>query len=432
MADVEAAGDAYALAQSVARRSYGRLLAFVAARTRDIAAAEDALGDAFAAALAHWPADGVPDNPEAWLLTAARRRAVDGARRQATQAAASDELLALAQPGHEEHADLAALLPERVGADGAPQAIPDDRLRLMFACAHPGIAAELRAPLILQTVLGFDAASIASAFRVAPSTMGQRLSRCKARIRQAGIPFRVPDAHELPARLDAVLAAVYTAYSDGWSDPVGTQAHRRAMAEEALWLGRLTAALLPDQPEALGLVALMLYLDSRRVARRDSEGEFVPLESQDTTRWDHAMLGEAEQLLQQAAACKRMGRYQLEAAVQSAHAARRLGATTDWPAIVALYRALGDMTGSPIVVINRAVAMAHTEGPRAALDALAAVADDERIATYQPYWAARAELLMQAGEAAAAHAAYQQAIGLEIDPAVRRFLQRRAALVPSG
>ena len=431
MADVGTT-DAYALAQSVARRSYGRLLAFVAARTRDIAAAEDALGDAFAAALAHWPLEGVPENPEAWLLTAARRRALDGARRQATQAAASDELLALAQPGHAEHADLAALLPCVVGADGTPQAIPDDRLRLMFACAHPGIAAELRAPLILQTVLGFDAASIASAFRVAPSTMGQRLSRGKARIRLAGIPFRVPDAHELPDRLDAVLAAVYAAYSDGWSDPVGTQVHRRAMAEEALWLGRLTAALLPGQPEALGLLALMLYLESRRIARRDSDGEFVPLESQDTATWDNAMLVEAEQLLQQAASCGSMGRYQLEAAVQSAHAARRLGMATDWPAIVALYGALGDITGSPIVVINRAVALAHTEGALAALAALQAVADDQRIATYQPYWAARAELLTQSGQAEAARAAYLQAIGLEIDPAVRRFLQRRAAMVPPG
>lgn len=427
MADVGAPEDAYALAQSVARRSYGRLLAFVAARTRDIAAAEDALGDAFAAALAHWPVDGVPANPEAWLLTAARRRAVDGARRQETQAAASDELLALAQPGHEEHADLAALLPSSVGADGTPQAIPDDRLRLMFACAHPGIAAELRAPLILQTVLGFDAASIASAFRVAPSTMGQRLSRGKVRIRQAGIPFRVPDAYELPERLDAVLAAVYTAYSDGWSDPTGTQAHHRAMAGEVLWLGRLTAALLPDQPEALGLLALMLYLESRRVARRDAEGEFVPLESQDTSVWDSAMLDEAESLLQQAAAAGRTGRYQLEAAVQSAHTARRRGKPTDWPAIVALYGALGDITASPIVAINRAVALAHTAGPLAALQALEEVAEDERIATYQPYWAARAELLMQSGQADAARLAYLQAIGLEIDPAVRRFLQRRAA-----
>lgn len=429
MADVGSA-DAYALAQSVARRSYGRLLAFVAARTRDIASAEDALGDAFAAALSHWPADGVPANPEAWLLTAARRRALDGFRHQAIEAAASGQLETLAQPGYAEHADLAALLPSAVGADGNPQAIPDDRLRLMFACAHPGIAAELRAPLILQTVLGFDAASIASAFRVAPSTMGQRLSRGKARIRQAGIPFRVPDAHELPERLDAVLAAVYAAYSDGWSDPTGTQALRRAMAEEALWLGRLTAALLPDQPEALGLLALMLYLESRRFARRDAQGEFVPLESQDIDVWDSAMLDEAESLLQQAAAAGRAGRYQLEAAVQSAHTARRLGKPTDWPAIVALYGALGEITASPVVAINRAVALAHTAGPLAALEALQVVADDARIATYQPYWAARAELLTQSRHTDAARAAYQQAIGLEMDPAVRRFLQRRAALVP--
>ena len=431
MADVGST-DAYALAQSVARRSYGRLLAFVAARTHDIAAAEDALGDAFAAALSHWPADGVPANPEAWLLTAARHRALDGFRHRAIEAAASAQLETLAQPGHDPHADLAALLPSAIGADGNPKAIPDDRLRLMFACAHPGIAAELRAPLILQTVLGFDAASIASAFRVAPSTMGQRLSRGKARIRQAGIPFRVPDAHDLAERLDAVLAAVYAAYSDGWTDPTGTQAQRRAMAGEALWLGRLTAALLPDQPEAQGLLALMLYLESRRIARRDAEGEYVPLESQDVALWDNAMQDESEQLLQQAAGAGHIGRYQLEAAVQSAHTARRLGKPTDWPAIVALYGALGEVTASPIVAINRAVALSHTEGPLAALQALQEVAEDRRVANYQPYWAARAELLMQSQQPAAARAAYQQAIGLEIDPAVRRFLQRRAALESPG
>ncbi len=409
-----------ALAEVAARRNYGRLLAFVAARTRDIAAAEDALAEAFAAALRHWPQDGVPDKPQAWLLTAARRRLIDVARRQATQDAAAQELLVLAQ-------DDAADVDGSVAGSDAAAAIPDDRLRLMFACAHPGIAPELRAPLMLQTILGFDAASIASAFRVAPAAMAQRLVRGKARIRQTGIPFRVPDADELPERLGAVLAAVYAAYSDGWSDPLGTQAHRRAMAEESIWLVRLIVRLLPDEPEAIGLLALMLYLESRRVARRDALGEFVPLELQEVALWDGALIDEAEALLRRAVAMGRLGRYQLEAALQSAHAARRVAGATDWPAIVGLYDALLLLSASPVVAINRAVALAQAEGAAAGLAVLQALAGDARIADYQPYWAARAELLVRSGLHDQAQAAYAQAIGLEIDPAVRRFLQRQAA-----
>ncbi len=426
---------AQALADAAARRSYGRLLAFVAARTRDIAAAEDALSEAFASALAQWPQQGVPDNPAAWLLTAARRRLIDGARRQATQDGAADELLALAQPGFDA---------DRVDGMGGrnTDAIPDDRLRLMFACAHPGIAADLRAPLMLQTVLGFDAATIGSAFRVAPSAMSQRLVRGKLRIRQAGIPFQVPEHHQLPERLQAVLAAVYAVYSDGWSDPLGTQAQRRSLAEEAVWLGRLIVALLPDEPEALGLLALMLYLDSRRMARRDDQGEFVPLELQDTALWDSTLIREAEALLHRAVALcwrvgpaavagppdlQRIGRYQLEAALQSAHAERRLGGAIDWQAIVQLYDGLLLLTDSPVVAINRAVALAQAQGPEVGWAALQAVADDARVADYQPHWAARAELLARLDRRDDAQAAYRRAIGLEIDPAVRRFLLRRAA-----
>lgn len=410
---VDDAGDtASRAAEAVARRSRGRLLAFLAARSRDIAAAEDALSEAFAAALAHWPAEGVPHNPEAWLLTAARRKLIDAARRQGTQAEAADELLVLAQPGF---------------GDAAPLAIPDERLRLLFACAHPGIAPALRAPLMLQTVLGLDAAAIGQAFRVPPATMGQRLVRGKARIREAGIPFRVPEPHELPDRLDAVLAAVYAAYSEGWCDPGGAQPQRRTLAEEALWLGRLIASLLPAEPEALGLLALMLYLESRRLARRDAAGEFVPLAVQDTQLWDAAQIDEAERALRLAASLGRPGRYQLEAAVQSAHARPRGGGPADWPAVVQLYDALQLLTGSPVVAINRAVALSRTAGAEAGLRALQAVADDPRVTTYQPYWAARADLLAQTGHTGLALAAYQQAIGLEIDPAVRRFLQRRSA-----
>jgi RNA polymerase sigma-70 factor (ECF subfamily) len=400
-------------AEAVARRSYGKLVALLAARTRDLAAAEDALADAFTSALTAWPASGVPDNPEAWLLTAARRKSIDAARKRRRSEEASDHLKLIAD-------ELAAVKQTE---------IPDQRLALMFACAHPGIDAGIRAPLILQTVLGFDAGSIASAFLVAPATMGQRLVRAKTKIRTAGIPFRVPERADLRDRLDAVLEAIYAAYAEGWTDPAGTDIHRRNLAGEAIWLGRLVASLLPDEPEALGLLALMLHTDARREARRDAHGEFVPLAEQDTARWDGLLIAEAENLLRRASAMNLIGRYQLEAAVQSAHAVRRLTGRADWAAIVALYDALLTLTGSPVVAINRAVALAEVEGAAAGLAALDAQAGDGRLAQYQPFWAARAELLARCARTAEAADALTQAIGLESDPAIRRFLQgKRTAL----
>ena len=404
---------AHEIASGAARRSYGRLVAFLSARTRDVAGAEDALSEAFAAALAEWPKSGAPRNPEAWLLATARRRSIDAARRRRTAAEASGHLQLLAE-------EMAAMAEE-----SAP--IPDERLSLMFACAHPAIEASIRSPLILQTILGFDAATIASAFLVAPATMGQRLARAKAKIKLAGVPFRTPEREDMAERLDAVLAAIYAAFAEGWSDPAGADAKTRNLAEEAIWLGRLVAELLPNEAEALGLLALMLYSDARRPARRDEDGEFVPLGEQDPARWDSRLIDEAEALLSRAYALGTIGRYQLEAALQSAHVARRLGRGVDWPAIVALYDALCGLTGSPVAAINRAVALAEIKGAAAGLAALEAVAADERLAEYQPYWAARADLLARTGERAAAQEAYDQAIGLETDPAVRRFLQRRRA-----
>jgi RNA polymerase sigma-70 factor, ECF subfamily len=412
----EGGGPARATAEAVARHSYGKLVAYLAARTRDVAGAEDALSDAFAAALADWPASGVPDSPEAWLMAVARRRLIDAARRRRTGAEGADQLRLIA----EELADAAA--------GDAP--VPDDRLALMFACAHPAIEPAIRAPLILQTILGFDAATIASAFLVAPAAMGQRLVRAKTKIRETGIPFRVPERAELRERLDAVLEAIYAAFAEGWSDPAGTEVRRRNLAEEGIWLGRLVASLLPDEPEALGLLALMLHAEARRGARRSEAGDYVPLGEQDPARWDAAMIAEAEALLFRAGAMGALGRYQLEAAVQSAHAVRRRSGRADWAAIERLYGALAALTGSPVVAINRAVALAETQGPAAGLAALDALADDTRLAQYQPYWAARAALLARSGDAAGADAAYAQAIGLESDPAVRRFLQRRREVVP--
>ena len=398
-------------AEAVARRSYGKLIAFLAARTRDVAGAEDALSEAFASALVSWPASGVPNNPEAWLLTAARRKMIDVARQRHTRDGTAEHLVLLAELAESDDADAAA--------------IPDDRLALMFACTHPGIAPEVRAPLMLQVILGFDAATIASAFLVAPSTMGQRLSRAKAKIRDAGIPFRVPLQHEWRERFDAVLEAIYATYAEGWVDAAGTDLRRRNLAEEAIWLGSLVAALLPQEPEALGLLALMLHAHARRGARRDAQGRYVPLAEQDPALWDAPMIDQAEALLSRAVGSRAVGRYQLEAAIQSAHGVRRRSGRADWPAIEQLYDALVAMTGSPVAEINRAIAVAETRGPTAALVPLDRLADDPRLAQYQPYWAARAGLLARMEERQAADQAYERAMGLEADAAVREFLQQQ-------
>ncbi len=398
MADVTAA----ALAERVARDSYGRLVAFLAAGARDVPAAEDALADAFAAALQSWPLHGAPANPEGWLIVAARRRLTDSARRRRTAVEAEATL---------------RLISEELGAEERP--LPDRRLALMFACAHPAIEESVRAPLMLQTILGLDAAAIASAFLVSPAAMGQRLSRAKARIRLAGVPFREPSPELWPERIGAVLDAIYAAFSHGWL--ASGDSRGRNMAEEAIWLGRVAADLAPAEPEAAGLLALMLYAHARREARRDAEGRFVPLSEQDAAAWDHAAIDEAERRLAAAAKLGKPGRFQIEAAIQSAHAARRGGGATDWAAIAAFYDALLALTGSPVVAVNRAVAISRARGVEAGLTALDAVAADASLAEFQAYWAARADLEALAG-LASARASYARAIGLESDPAVRDFL----------
>ena len=403
-------------AEAVARRSYGRLVAFLAARTRDVAAAEDALSEAFASALADWPRSGCPSNPEGWLMTVARRKLIDAARRRGRAEAAAPQL---------------QILTEGLEAAAGAAGIPDRRLALMFACAHPAVEAGIRAPLMLQVVVGLDAARIASAFLMSPAAMGKRLGRAKEKIRRAGIPFRIPEREELRDRLDTVLAAVYAAFAEGWSDAAGTDAVRRDLAEEALFLARLVAELMPDEPEALGLLALVLHAEARRRARRREDGEYVPFADQDPGRWDWPMIEEAERTLGRAQALGAIGRYQLEAALQSAHVFRRHTGQANWDAVGRLYDALWALTGSPVVAINRALAVAELEGAGPALAALGEVADDARLAEYQPYWAARADLLARTGAHGEARQAYDLAIGLERDPAVRRFLQRRQLALPA-
>jgi RNA polymerase sigma-70 factor, ECF subfamily len=408
--------DAARTAEMVARRSYGKLVAFLAARTRDLAAAEDALSDAFASALQDWSRNGCPENPEAWLLTVARRKTIDSVRRRETRDAAEPELKRIAH-GLE-------------AAAGESSGIPDRRLGLMFACAHPAVEAGVRSPLILQVVLGLDAKRIASAFLVSPAAMGQRLVRAKEKIRQAGIPFRIPEKDELPARLDTVLDAIYAAFAEAWSDPAGADIARRGLSEEAIYLGRVVIELLPNEPETLGLLALMLYAEARRAARRNADGEYVPLAEQDTSAWDFETIAEAEELLLRASKDGKPGRYQIEAALQSAHVHRIQTGISNWAEIVKLYDVLLALTESPVVAVNRVLAIAETDGSRIALMELDKIAGDSRLAEYQPYWAVRAELLTKLKKGSEAREAYQIAIGLERDPAVRRFLQRRQEALP--
>jgi predicted RNA polymerase sigma factor len=410
-------GDARArgTADAVARRSYGKLVAFLAARTRDVAAAEDALSEAFASALADWPRKGCPSNPEAWLLTVARRKMIDMTRGRRRAELAAGQLQVMA---------------EGLDAAATDAEIPDQRLGLLFACAHPAIEAGIRAPLMLQVVLGLDAKTIASAFLTSPAAMGKRLVRAKDKIRQANIAFRVPEREELAGRLDTVLDAIYAAFTEGWTDPGGTDVTRRDLTGEALFLAGLVVELLPDEPEALGLLALLLHAAARSRARRETHGEYVPLGEQNPELWDSQMIVEAEALLMRASTLGSIGRYQLEGALQSAHVYRCRTGHDNWADVVRLYDALFVLTGSPVVAINRALAIAETHGAGTALEAMEEIAADVRLAEYQPYWAARAELLAKTGAHGEARRAYELAIGLERDPAVRRFLQRRQGALP--
>ncbi len=401
-----------AIEQAV-RDSYGRLLAFLAARSRDVAGAEDALADALKTALETWPRTGVPEKPEAWLLVAARRKQIDAARHTHVQVRAAPHLLAATEEAYQ--------------MTETGTIFPDDRLKLLFVCAHPAIDASARTPMMLQTVLGLDAARIASAFLVRPSAMGQRLSRAKAKIRVSGLRFEVPESKSLPERLDSVLEAIYAAYGSGWDDVAGADPRRKDLSAEAITLGRLLVQLMPQEPESKGLLALMLYCEARRDARRTRDGAYVPLLEQDVTQWSKEMMDEAERWLSEASRRKRFGRFQFEAAIQSAHAQRASTGITDWEAITLLYEGLISLSPTVGARVGHSAAVAEAMGPEAGWTLLQAMSPEE-VADYQPYWALAAHLLTRLQRPSEAAVAYRRAIGLCEDAAMRGFLLQRARI----
>jgi len=407
----------HAAIETVARDSYGRLIAYLAARSGDVAGAEDALGDAFIAALKRWPAEGVPEKPEAWLLHVARNRMIDAARRK--------------QVRQESETFLQQITEEAASVAATQEYFPDERLKLLFVCAHPAIDPSAQTPLMLQTVLRVDAARIASAFLVSPAAMSQRLVRAKNKIRDAGIPFRVPEPPELEERVSFVLDAIYAAYTTGWESLMETASTHHALASEAIALGRMLTQLMPREPEAHGLLALMLHCEARREARYTSRGDFVPLDRQDTALWSQSMIDEAETHLHSAAAFKRMGRYQLEAAIQSVHANRAKTGHIDWKEIALLYEGLVRIAPRIGSLVGRAVAIAQTGEPAVGLAALDGI-PSEQTADYQPYWAARGHLLRLLNRNDEAVEAFNRAASLTDDPALREYLLQRSTTSTFG
>jgi Predicted RNA polymerase sigma factor containing a TPR repeat domain len=401
--------DTYQIVENTVRDSYGRILSYLAANWRDLESVEDALADALIAALESWPQKGIPDKPEAWLLMVAKRRLMDRIRRDRVSEKAYSALITMSEEAQQ--------------MDSA--AFPDERLKMLFLCTHPEIDSSMHTPLMLQLVLGIDAARIASAFVVKPSTMGQRLTRAKAKIRSDRLTFTLPDVEELPERLDAVLDSIYAAYGSGWDELAGVDSRRRGLVDEAIYLGRLLAAYMPGEPEAQGLLALMLHCEARRKARRDDTGSYIPLSEQATSRWSIPLITEAEICLHKAARSGRIGRFQLMAAIQSVHAQRARTGRTEWKEIALLYEGLSRLSPTLGILVGRAAAVAEVYGPREGLLLLEAIPEVKRD-NYQPYWALLAHLHRKSENFEAARTAYSRAIGLCEDRSVRQFLLQRA------
>jgi RNA polymerase sigma-70 factor (ECF subfamily) len=396
----------------VFREEYGRAVASLARRTGDLDLAEESVQDAFAEAVRRWPTSGLPPSPAGWIITTARNRAIDRLRREATRA-----------DRHVEATRLAGLPGDRLPPDGPfeEDAVQDDRLRLIFTCCHPALAPAARVALTLRMLGGLTTPQIARAFLVPEPTMAQRLVRAKAKIREARIPFRIPDETELPDRLAAVLSVVYLVFNEGYAASDGDELVREDLCVEGVRLGRQLATLLPAEPEVQGLLALMLLVQSRRAARTTSTGDLVRLADQDRARWDASLMAEGQALLRQCLARNQPGPYQIQAAINAVHAAARTAADTDWPQIVVLYDQLFALTPTPIVALNRAVAVAEVQGPVPALR----LVETLPLVEMHLWHAIRADLLRRLGHAPEAAEAYAAAISRAGNARERAFLQRQ-------